>query len=116
MSMVVAHVQKFKKADVHGMEVHNKRSTERSKNNDIDREKTDLNYDLAEQQREENFLISCSRRNRRSFFRPPRILLKVNLDPKIPSPLLSIWTKKRRTCISNSCRSERTERCELKMW
>ena len=48
MSMVVAHVQKFKKADVHGMEVHNERSTERSKNKDIDREKTHLNYDLAE--------------------------------------------------------------------
>ena len=52
MSMVVAHVQKFGKADVHGMEVHNERSTERSKNKDIDREKTHLNYDLAAEQRE----------------------------------------------------------------
>ena len=57
MSMVVAHVQKFKKADVHGMEVHNERSTERSKNRDIDREKTHLNYDLAEQQRAGNSYV-----------------------------------------------------------
>ena len=57
MSMVVAHVQKFKKSDVHGMEVHNERSTERSKNRDIDREKTHLNYDLAKPQREGNSYV-----------------------------------------------------------
>ena len=57
MSMVVAHVEKFKKWDVHGMEVHNERSTERSKNRDIDREKTHLNYDLAEQQRAGNSYV-----------------------------------------------------------
>lgn len=46
MSYLVCHVQKFKASDVKGMQKHNQRESENSKNKDIDRSKTELNYDL----------------------------------------------------------------------
>lgn len=51
MSMIVCHNQKFGKSDVRGMEIHNKRETARSKNEEIDPERSHLNYDLAAEQR-----------------------------------------------------------------
>ena len=53
MSMIVCHNQKFGKSDVRGMEIHNKRETVRSKNEEIDPERSHLNYDLAAEQRRE---------------------------------------------------------------
>lgn len=53
MSMIVCHNQKFGKSDVRGMEIHNKRETVRSKNEEIDPERSHLNYDLAAEQRGE---------------------------------------------------------------
>lgn len=46
MSYLVCHVEKFKVSDVRGMQIHNQRESENSKNFDIDHEKTNLNYDL----------------------------------------------------------------------
>ena len=46
MSYAVIHVQKFKMNDVKGIQIHNQRESPNSKNKDIDREKTELNYDL----------------------------------------------------------------------
>lgn len=46
MSYVVCHVQKFKSGDVKGLQLHNQREREHSKNKDIDKSKSDLNYDL----------------------------------------------------------------------
>lgn len=46
MSFLVCHVQKFKASDVKGMQIHDQRESENSKNTDIDRSRTNLNYDL----------------------------------------------------------------------
>ena len=50
MSYLVCHVQKFKSSDIKGMQIHNQRESENSKNKDIDRSKTELNYDLHNNQ------------------------------------------------------------------
>lgn len=50
MSYLVCHVQKFKASDVKGMQIHNQRESLNSKNKDIDHSKTELNYDLHNQQ------------------------------------------------------------------
>ena len=50
MSYLVCHVQKFKSSDVKGMQKHNQRESENSKNKDIDRSKTEFNYDLHNKQ------------------------------------------------------------------
>ena len=46
MSYVVCHIQKFKSGDVKGLQIHNQRERDYSKNKDIDRSKSELNYDL----------------------------------------------------------------------
>lgn len=46
MSYLVCHVQKFKSNDIKGIQIHNQRESENSKNKDIDISKTQLNYDL----------------------------------------------------------------------
>lgn len=46
MSYLVCHVQKFKMSDVKGMQKHDQRESEHSKNKDIDRSRSHLNYDL----------------------------------------------------------------------
>jgi len=46
MSYAVIHVQKFKANDVKGIQIHNQRESPNSKNMDIDKEKSVLNYDL----------------------------------------------------------------------
>ena len=46
MSYLVCHVQKFKSSDVKGMQIHNQRESENSKNIDIDPSKKYLNYDI----------------------------------------------------------------------
>jgi len=46
MSKLACHVQKFGKSDVRGMQIHNQRESENSKNLDINPTKTELNYDL----------------------------------------------------------------------
>jgi hypothetical protein len=46
MSYLVCHVQKFKANDVKGAQIHNQRESQNSKNKDIHRERTALNYDL----------------------------------------------------------------------
>ena len=50
MSYLVCHVQKFKSSDVKGMQIHNQRESQNSKNKDIDHSKTELNHDLHNQQ------------------------------------------------------------------
>lgn len=49
MSYVVCHVKKFKSNDVKGMQIHNQRESENSINKDIDLSRTNLNYDLHNQ-------------------------------------------------------------------
>lgn len=49
MSYVVCHVKKFKSNDVRGMQIHNQRESENSINKDIDSNRTNLNYDLHNQ-------------------------------------------------------------------
>jgi len=49
MSYLVCHVQKFKASDVKGMQKHNQRESQNSKNKDIDKDRTTLNYDLHNQ-------------------------------------------------------------------
>ena len=49
MSYVVCHVKKFKSSDVRGMQIHNQRESENSINKDIDSSRTNLNYDLHNQ-------------------------------------------------------------------
>lgn len=49
MSYVVCHVKKFKSNDVKGMQIHNQRESENSINKDIDSSRTNLNYDLHNQ-------------------------------------------------------------------
>lgn len=51
MSMLVCHNEKMGKSDIRGMEIHNNRESEHSKNDDINKSKTHLNYDLAEEWR-----------------------------------------------------------------
>lgn len=46
MSYLVCHIQKFKISDIKGMQIHNQRESENSKNKDIDRSRSHLNYDL----------------------------------------------------------------------
>ena len=46
MSYAVIHVQKFKMNDVKGIQIHNQRESPNSKNTDIEKEKSSLNYDL----------------------------------------------------------------------
>ncbi|MBU3182627.1 MobV family relaxase [Clostridium psychrophilum] len=46
MSYLVCHVQKFKANDVKGTQIHNQRESKNSKNKDINRDRTILNYDL----------------------------------------------------------------------
>lgn len=46
MSYFVCHVEKFKSNDVRGLQIHNQRESSNSKNNDIDKNRTSLNYDL----------------------------------------------------------------------
>jgi len=46
MSYLVCHVQKFKASDVKGTQIHNQRESQNSKNKDIDKDRTRLNYDL----------------------------------------------------------------------
>ena len=46
MSFLVCHIQKFKSSDVKGMQIHNQRESENSKNVDIDLEKTKFIFDL----------------------------------------------------------------------
>ena len=46
MSYFVCHVEKFKSNDVRGLQIHNQRESSNSKNNDIDKNRTILNYDL----------------------------------------------------------------------
>jgi len=50
MSKLACHVQKFKASDVRGIQIHNQRESENSKNTDIDHTKTNLNYDLHNDQ------------------------------------------------------------------
>ena len=45
-NFMVAHVQKFKKDDVRGLEIHFERSSENLSNKDIDHERSRENYDL----------------------------------------------------------------------
>ena len=51
MSYVVAHVQKLKSSDVRGMQIHNQRESEQTYRNnpEMDKSRTDLNYDLHAQ-------------------------------------------------------------------
>jgi len=46
MSYLVCHVQKFKTNDIKGTQIHNQRESKNSKNKDINRDRTNLNYDL----------------------------------------------------------------------
>ncbi|WP_291637036.1 MobV family relaxase [Clostridium sp.] len=46
MSYLICHVQKFKANDVKGTQIHNQRESENSKNKDINKDLTILNYDL----------------------------------------------------------------------
>ena len=46
MSYLVCHVQKFKTNDIKGTQIHNQRESKNSKNKDINRDRTILNYDL----------------------------------------------------------------------
>ena len=46
MSYLICHVQKFKANDVKGTQIHNQRESENSKNKDINKDRTILNYDL----------------------------------------------------------------------
>lgn len=46
MSYLVCHVQKFKASDIKGTQIHNQRESKNSKNKDINRDRTILNYDL----------------------------------------------------------------------
>lgn len=46
----IIRMQKFKKDAVTGIQKHNQREGKESKNQDIDKEKTDLNYDLVNQE------------------------------------------------------------------
>ena len=46
MSFVIIRMQKFKSADVKGMQIHNQREKESQTNPDIDKDRTQLNYDL----------------------------------------------------------------------
>lgn len=46
MSYLICHVQKFKANDVKGTQIHNQRESENSKNKDINKALTILNYDL----------------------------------------------------------------------
>jgi len=46
MSYLVCHVQKFKANDIKGTQIHNQRESKNSKNKDINRDRTTLNYDL----------------------------------------------------------------------
>jgi len=55
MSFAVVHVQKFKISDVKGMQKHNQRESLNSKNPDIDRDKTALNYDLHNPDQQINY-------------------------------------------------------------
>jgi len=50
MSKLACNTKKFQKADVRGMQIHNQRESENSKNKDIDHEKTHLNFDLQNDQ------------------------------------------------------------------
>ncbi len=46
MSYLICHVQKFKANDVKGTQIHNQRESQNSKNKDINKDRTILNYDL----------------------------------------------------------------------
>lgn len=46
MSYAVVHMQKFKASDVKGIQVHNQRERESKSNPDIDKARSQLNYDL----------------------------------------------------------------------
>ena len=46
MSYLICHVQKFKANDMKGTQIHNQRESENSKNKDINKDRTILNYDL----------------------------------------------------------------------
>ena len=46
MSYFACHVEKFKSNDVRGIQIHNQRESENSKNKDIDTTRTELNFDL----------------------------------------------------------------------
>ncbi len=46
MSYLVCHIQKFKNSDVKGLQIHNQRESDKSKNTDIDKSKSHLNIDL----------------------------------------------------------------------
>ncbi len=46
MSYLVCHIQKFKNSDVKGLQIHNQRESDKSKNIDIDKSKSHLNIDL----------------------------------------------------------------------
>jgi len=46
LSYLICHVQKFKANDVKGTQIHNQRESENSKNKDINKDRTALNYDL----------------------------------------------------------------------
>ena len=46
MSYLICHVQKFKANDVKGTQIHNQRESVNSKNKDVNKDRTILNYDL----------------------------------------------------------------------
>ncbi len=49
MGFMVCHMEKFSAKDVRGIEIHNERKTQNSKNKDIDYERTGLNLELHDQ-------------------------------------------------------------------
>lgn len=50
MSYAVVHMQKFKASDVKGIQVHNQRERESKSNPDIDKARSQMNYDLHNQE------------------------------------------------------------------
>ena len=46
MSYLVCHFEKYKSANVFGIQKHNQRENENYSNNDVDKVRTPLNYDL----------------------------------------------------------------------
>lgn len=49
MSYLVCHFEKYKSANVFGIQKHNQRENENYSNKDVDKAKTPLNYDLINQ-------------------------------------------------------------------
>ena len=67
-NFVVFHLQKFRRADITGMELHLDRTAKESKNKDIDRSRSHLNYDVKDvrsdrchlREKVNNLISTCS--------------------------------------------------------